>query len=75
MSRYSAAPAAMVALMAGCVSYEPGSLRAIAAEQHRALMTECMSKHTDDILELSVIDPSYIFRLCRHYADSRVAGR
>jgi len=62
---------AAIAVLAGCAAtYPPGSAQALAAEQHRTVMNECMSDHVDQIQEMSQIDPTYIYRKCRAYADS-----
>jgi len=62
---------AAIAVLTGCAAtYPPGSAQALAAEQHRKMMNACMSDHVDQIQEMSQIDPTYIYRKCRAYADS-----
>ncbi len=59
--------------LGGCATnYPVGSPQALAAANHRQLMNECMSSQTENIQEMTLIDPTFIYRKCRQHADSRV---
>ena len=62
----------LIALTGCATNYAPGSPKALDAAMHRQLMNECMSHQTENILAMASIDPTFIYRRCRQYADSRV---
>ena len=66
-------PIFLLIALTGCVTnYAPGSPEALDAATHRELMNECMSHQMENILEMASIDPTFIYRRCRQYADIRV---
>ena len=66
-------PTILLIALTGCATnYPAGSPQALAAAQHRQLMNECMSSQTENIQEMALIDPTFIYRRCRQHADSRV---
>ena len=60
----------LIGMFSGCntTSTQVGLAQTTASETHRRHVRECLSRHTDQIFELSQIDPTYIVRYCKREA-------
>ena len=75
---------AVVAVLVGCASgcsttgkaggltNANGLSQSVIRETRRHYIGECMARHTDQIFEMSQIDPTYLMRFCRKEAYERL---